>query len=105
MTGSPLESGIVIEEDHLNAQNRLVIYGNGSEIERDNSATKFRLFFIIGTAEFHDLHLKNGLIDLQSDGGAISNSGNLSLFNCTLSNNGGGYRGGAIYAGIGGSTN
>lgn len=84
----------------------IIIIGNGAVIERD-SASKFRFFEVreYGNLTLDNVTLRNGNAGQYSqggsqydaNGGAILNSGQLTLLNSILENNYSDERGGAIY--------
>ncbi len=85
----------------------LVIFANGSVIERALNAPDFRIMLIASAdVSIYDLHLRNGSIANLKNGAGIANyEGTLSLYNCTLSNNKKAFLGGGIYATVSAVTN
>ena len=104
MDNTPFRAALVVQYDGLNpAANPLVIFGNGSIIERDLNAAEFRVITNMGGyLELNDLYIRNGREQLSGYGAGISNnSGNMLLNRCTLTNNSGAFWGGAVYGGYG----
>lgn len=80
----------------------ITIIGNGSVIERDVTASDFRLFRIEngGSLTLDSLTIQNGVTSgtgASGDGGAIHNRGTLNLVDTILINNTANVEGGAIY--------
>lgn len=70
----------------------ITINGNGSTIQRNSGAPDFRLLFVdpFGVLTLNDLTLSGGRLNtpaVSASGGAISSSGDLSMFGCTVRNN------------------
>jgi hypothetical protein len=98
--------------------NNLTIHGNGATIQRDSSATPFRLFYVSGGLELpagsltmDNVTLEGGLAQGgdgsgggMGAGGAIFNQGMLNLTSVTLTNNEalGGSGGQGLFSGNGG---
>ncbi|MCW5909768.1 MAG: choice-of-anchor D domain-containing protein [Cyclobacteriaceae bacterium] len=84
--------------------NSIVVYGNGSALERDPTAPPFRIWTVgTGSLVLHDLVIRNGYLDgLVSGnyGGGISNYGVLAVYNSTFVNNTGSFMGGALYISV-----
>lgn len=78
---------------------RLVVFGNGSTIERDTTAAAFRIWEVgTGILELNDVVIKNGKIINSKNGAGMANYNELYLYNCTFVNNKGAFLGGAIYS-------
>ncbi len=102
-SASPFKAAFVVADDGLNPINKIVIYGNGSIIERDLNAAEFRIVSNIGNLELNDLYLKNGRVPFDN-GAGISNAGKITLNRCTLTDHSGAFFGGALYGGLGAYT-
>lgn len=101
MDNTPFRAAFVVADDGLNPANRLVIFGNGSIIERDLNAAEFRVITNMGSLELNDLYIRNGREQLNGYGAGIYNTAPLTLNRCTLTDNSGAFFGGAIHGGYG----
>ncbi|MEI9920901.1 MAG: immunoglobulin domain-containing protein [Bacteroidota bacterium] len=83
--------------------NKIVVYGNGSTLERDATAPPFRIWMIFGgSLELHDVVIKNGKLNGNpgQNGAGIHNLGELFIYNSTFVNNSASFLGGAMYIGV-----
>lgn len=88
--------------------NRIIVFGNGSELMRDMAAAPFRIWMIFGgSLELHDVVIRNGYLNglPGTTGGGIANyGGELAVFNSTFADNIGNFQGGALYVSVGSPT-